>query len=343
MTLFLVIVALLLLAYCGLKLYVSANFSEVKKEYRVAGYLINKLSVFSTEAEARKKNAPARNVNKKPGRHKDIRISEHIFDREDGKRGRVIVYAPNQISANDAPRTGIFWVHGGGYLGGSPASETTMAKLFVLETNSVVVSPEYTLSTVAPYPAGFDDAWACLLWMKEHAEMLGINPHQLFIGGGSAGGGLVAALCLKARDTGAVQLAFQIPIYPMINDKMDTESAKNNHAFLWNSVTNEIAWKMYLGDLYGTDMVPKYAAAIRETDFSNLPPAYTYAGTLDPFYDDTVRYIQLLQKEGIPAKYDIYEGAYHGFDALNVWTHSVKECHKKLIQEFKYAQEHYHT
>lgn len=47
-----------------------------------------------------------------------------------------------------------------------------------------------------------------------------------------------------------------------------------------------------------------------------------------------------LKEAGILAKCNVYEGAYHGFDALNVWTKSVKEC-EKLVEEFKYAQAHY--
>ena len=55
--------------------------------------------------------------------------------------------------------------------------------------------------------------------MKSHAAELGIRADQIMVGGESAGGGLCAALCIKARDTGAVNVAFPMPLYPMLDDR----------------------------------------------------------------------------------------------------------------------------
>src|SRR3546814_14462978 len=93
----------------------------------------------------------------------------------------------------------------------------------------------------------------------------------------SAGGGLTAALTLLARDRGDVNIAFQIPLYPMIDDRMDSESASDSDAPVWNSASNGIAWKTYLGALFGAD-VPAYAAAARATDYRGLPPPCTFVG-----------------------------------------------------------------
>ena len=45
---------------------------------------------------------------------------------------------------------------------------------------------------------------------------------QLFVGGESAGGGLAAALCIYARDKKEVSIAFQMPLYPMLDDRMES-------------------------------------------------------------------------------------------------------------------------
>ena len=52
------------------------------------------------------------------------------------------------------------------------------------------------------------------------------------VGGESAGGGLCAAVCIRARDTGEVNVAFQMPLYPMLDDR-DTETSRDNHGRVW--------------------------------------------------------------------------------------------------------------
>ena len=48
--------------------------------------------------------------------------------------------------------------------------------------------------------------------------MLGVRSDQIMVGGESAGGGMAAALCMLAHDRGTVRIAFQMPIYPMLDD-----------------------------------------------------------------------------------------------------------------------------
>ena len=119
------------------------------------------------------------------------------------------------------------------------------------------------------------------------------------VGGESAGGGMCAALCMKARDTGDVNIAYQMPLYPMI-DNHDTDSSKDNHSKVWNTRRNHQAWAMYLRNTDKTN-VPPYAAPSRQTDYSNLPPAYTFVGTAEPFYCETLTFIENLKNAGVEA------------------------------------------
>ena len=74
--------------------------------------------------------------------------------------------------------------------------------------------------------------------MVTHADELGIRKDQIFFGGESAGGGLCAALCMLARNRGEVNIAFQMPLYPMIDDR-DTDSSRDNHNLVWNTRLRE--------------------------------------------------------------------------------------------------------
>jgi acetyl esterase/lipase len=237
-------------------------------------------------------------------------------------------------------KPGVLWLHGGGYLTGFPDMVfMSRAADLVRECGAVVVSLAYRLSTQKPYPAALADCYGALLYLKEHADELGIRSDQIMVGGESAGGGLAAALCLYARDKGTVQIAYQMPLYPML-DCEDTESSRDNHNKVWNSNRNHLAWRLYLRSLKKRK-VPIYASPSRCKNYANLPPAYTYVCEAEPFYCETLAYIENLQKAGIPAKVDVYPNGYHAFDMMEPDTEAAKKASKQFCQEFLYAKEHY--
>jgi acetyl esterase/lipase len=251
---------------------------------------------------------------------------------------RVIILSPEH-KVKDVPA--ILWLHGGGYVLGYPENELALMEKFMEVADCVMVSPDYKLGLEAPYPAALEDAYTTLLWLKANAAKLGARDDQIFVIGGSAGGGLTAAVTIYARDQGEVNIAYQMPLFPMLDDRGITESAKDNDAPMWDSNSNTIAWKLYLGQLYGEEDVPAYAAPARLIDFSNLPPAYSYVGTIEPFYDETRIYFEKMKAAGIGCHLDTYEGGFHGFDEIGVKKPLGKEARGKLFEAFKFATENY--
>ena len=226
---------------------------------------------------------------------------------------------------------GILWIHGGGYaLGTAGMVYASMGRMLARRFCGTVVSPEYRLAGQAPYPAALEDCWAGLKYMYESAAELGIDRKRIVVGGESAGGGLAAALCLYARDRGEIPIAFQIPLYPML-DCEDTDSSRDNHGHVWNTKRNHWGWSKYLGGLYGTAGVPPYASPARAEDLSRLPPCYTYVEDGEPFYDETLAYVRKLNEAGVEAHADVFHGKTHAFDAL-FWTRNAREAKKKLIE-----------
>ncbi len=236
--------------------------------------------------------------------------------------------------------TGVMWIHGGGYaMGHKELVFTGRAMDLVLRHGAVVVSPDYRLSTNYPFPAGINDCYDVLCYIKEHAVELGIRDDQIMVGGESAGGGLTAALCMMARDKGEVNVAFQMPLYPML-DNFDTESSKDNHAKLWNTEQNHEAWRLYLRDDYGKEVSP-YASPSRQTDYTNLPPAYTFVGTAEPFLDETVTFVENLKKAGVEAEIDLYEAMYHSFDMAKPYLPISVWAINRFNEAFAYAKKNY--
>ena len=259
-----------------------------------------------------------------------LRVEERWASRPDGSRLRLKVYRARRSEAGAASSAGvpaggipdrpgvpgILWLHGGGYVLGSPEQDSASYMRVIEATGGVIVAPDYRLAPEAPYPAALDDCALALRWLRDNASDLGVRDDQLAVAGNSAGGGLAAALTLRERDLGEVAIAFQMPLYPMLDDRCATASALDNDGPVWDSVTNRNAWKVYLGDLSGTDDVPAYAAPARATDLSGLPPAFTYVGGIEPFRDEVVAYVERLQAAGVPVEFEVVPGAYHGFDVV---------------------------
>ncbi len=137
-----------------------------------------------------------------------------------------------------------------------------------------------------------------------------------------------------------MNVAFQMPLFPMIDDRNNSYSATNNDVPVWNEVTNEVGWKLYLGYLGGTEDVPAYAAPARATDYAGPPPTYSYVGALDPFCTETENYIENLRTAGVPAELDVHAGAFHEFDAAKRAC-VTKEAHRRLYQWLEKAVKEY--
>lgn len=237
----------------------------------------------------------------------------------DGPESKLLVkiYEPKARKGPKLPA--VFWIHGGGYVMGHPDGDDSLCESFVTNINCVVVSIDYRLAPEHKYPAAIEDCYAGLKWTVNNAEKLKIDSSRIAIAGASAGGGLTAALALMVRDKGEIEVAFQAPLYPMLDDRNITFSSheinEENLPKAWNREANEIAWKMYLGDK-ASDEIPYYAAPARAKYLTGLPPAYIFIGQLDPFRDETLEYVTRLAKAGVPVEFHLYPGCFHGFDSI---------------------------
>ena len=251
---------------------------------------------------------------------------------------KLLILRPKE-PAPESGRPGVLWIHGGGYITGM-AGMVYMSRALnlVRRYGAVVMSPEYRLAGQAPYPAALLDCHSALVYLKEHAGELGVRSDQLMVGGESAGGGLAAALCLYERDKGGVKIAFQMPLYPML-DNEDTETSRDNHAPVWNTRRNHAAWARYLRG--GDGAVPAYAAPARAEDYAGLPPAYTFVSTAEPFYAETLAYVQRLRDAGVEASADVYAGLFHAFDMLAPFLPVSRRAAAAFERQFEYAVRHY--
>ena len=217
-------------------------------------------------------------------------------------------------SANaEGMRPAILTIHGGGYVIGSYDMDDVLHDHWCQQLGTVGISVQYRLAPETPYPGPLEDCYAALRWTHEHAEELGVDPARVGVQGISAGGGLAAALTLLARDREEFPLAFQMLECPMLDDRQTTPSIRAAGLFVWNAASNEFGWRSYLGDLYGSDEVPPYAAAARAIDLSGLPPTCLVVGSIDGFRDEDVEYAQRINQAGVLCELHVIAGLPHAY------------------------------
>ena len=152
------------------------------------------------------------------------------------------------------------------------------------------------------------------------------------------GGKFVKSVARAAAAYGEVQVAFQLLIYPMIDDRNVTPASYAiTDPRVWHRESNRLGWKAYLGRDGGGNDVSPYAAAARATDLTNLPPAYIPVGALDLFIDENIEYAQRLIQAGVPTELHVYPGAFHGFDMLAPSAAVSKQFKVERDQALKHA------
>ena len=248
----------------------------------------------------------------------EVELSDEVERRDysvpgaDGDPDVVVrVHRPKNQSG---PLPCIYWIHGGGYVIGTYEMEDLRFDRWCQTLNCIGVAVEYRLAPETSYPGPLEDCYAGLKWAVEQAETLGIDPSRIGIGGASAGGGLAAGLALLVRDRGELPNQFQVLIYPMIDDRIESVSSQWEVP-IWPPSSNHFGWASYLGDLAGNEP-PPYAAAARAKDLAGLPPAFILVGSLDGFHDEDVAHAQRLNHAGVHTELHVYPGAPHGFDGF---------------------------
>lgn len=211
--------------------------------------------------------------------------------------------------------------HGGGYVFGPGMSGTAEAMLMAAYGGYRVLAFDYRMPPDAPYPAAMDDAMS--VW---RAAVAAHDPRRMAVVGTSAGGGMVLATVLRAKQEGLPLPACIAPSTPWADLTETGDSYKTNE---W--VDNVlVSYSGYLGraarlyangrDLRDPQLSPVYG------DFAGFPPAILTAGTRDLFLSNTVRVHRKLRRAGVEAELQVFEGLSHAqfiFDPVAPETREI--------------------
>lgn len=71
------------------------------------------------------------------------------------------------------------------------------------------------------------------------------------------------------------------------------------------------------------------------------PPAYTFVGDIEPFYCETLTYIENLKRVGVPAMVDIYPNWFHAYDMYFPFRKVSRAAIRRFEDQYRWATKHY--
>ena len=256
------------------------------------------------------------------------KYEEHIWE---GNTVRIWIYYP-RLPEGKTGRPGLVYLHGGGWIGGSPYDVEAACRLIAERANCVVFNIDYSLAPEHKYPGGLGDCWASIRYIYENAEKWGVDPKKLGVGGDSAGGNLAAVCALKDRDLGTNYLRYCVLMYPVVT--LPTEGCKG---YQWSLEQYEICDEQReyiepslhigrppedgeedtgLGNLYlcpEDDPTHPYISPLFAEHYKGLCKTLIVTAEYDGLRLQDEFYGSLLRADGVDTRILRYTGMHHGF------------------------------
>ena len=218
---------------------------------------------------------------------------------------------PKGVDRNIGTQGTLLYLHGGGYILGSPDTHRAMVASLVRNANTRALLIDYRLAPEHPFPAGVEDAVKAYRWLLDQ----GIAPDTITVAGDSAGGGLTMALLLSLRDAGIPLPAGAALLSPW------TDLAMSG----WTHITHRkrdpmisldgalLAARHYLGATNPTNPLasPLYG------QFDGLPPLFIHVGGNEILLDDSLRLADRARTAGVHVEIKVWNDLPHVFQAAS--------------------------
>lgn len=227
-----------------------------------------------------------------------------------------------------SPERAVLYIHGGGYVFGSPRTHRNVVSRISHVTSTRVLAIDYRLPPEHWPPAPTHDA----MLAYRHLLASGIPAEGITVAGDSAGGGISLELVLHLAETGLPMPGALILLSPWGDLSMSGESVTFNSGkdpFIPEGPVRKLAevvvgprdaadWR--LSPVFGPDEL-----------FAAFPPTLLQVGSNELIYSDSVRVASRLAALDVECELQVFEGHPH---VIPVWGTPESRISLKEIGEW---------
>jgi acetyl esterase/lipase len=234
------------------------------------------------------------------------------------------------------------YLHGGGFVLGDRQDWDRLLRDLAHAADAAIIFVEYSRAPEVRYPVAIEEAYAATRWVAENGREISVDSTRLAVAGDSAGGNMVAAVTLLAKQRGGPKLDFQVLFYPNTDASFSSESYMQFASGYFLS-REDMEWFLdqYLPDK--TRRTEPTATPLNAPleQLTDLPPALVITGECDVLRDEGEAYARKLIHAGVRVTATRYLGTIHGFITLNPLANTpaarsaIAQAGNALRQAFK--------
>lgn len=233
----------------------------------------------------------------------------------DGPSGGIPVRAYHPSVSENLPI--LVYLHGGGWVRGSIESHDPLCRLLAKESGCVVVSVDYRQPPEHKFPAALHDSFAAVEWATNYGSAIGGDSRTVLVGGDSAGGNLAAAVSLLARERNSPDIAYQVLLYPVLNNiavqefESYTEFEDDAGDYTRGRSSLIISREAY----FESDVAwfNQFAHPLQAATLENLPPSLMLSCHFDVLRDENFAYADALESAGVSVDRLHFDDMFHPF------------------------------
>jgi acetyl esterase/lipase len=221
------------------------------------------------------------------------------------------VKAERVAPAGAAEGRRILYLHGGGYLLGSPRSHRPLVARLADAARATAIAADYRLGPEHRFPAAVEDAVAVWRWMLDE----GAEPERTIIAGDSAGGGLTMATALKLKADGLPLPAGLFVISPwadLTQSHATYQSKAGEDPMISLEGLNGMAAE-YLG---AADPQDPLASPVFG-DLSGLPPLLIHVGSEEALLGDSLLLAERAGHARVEVRLEVWPEMIHVWHAFS--------------------------
>ncbi|ENX34770.1 hypothetical protein F889_01407 [Acinetobacter colistiniresistens] len=205
----------------------------------------------------------------------------------------------------------LFYIHGGGFVIGSPHSyRAYVGTLCKLSKAEFAYLPDYRLAPEHPYPAALEDVLCAWQSLSDR-----FPAHEILLAGDSAGGNLALALGILLKDKQLnlpKKIYLQSPWLDLTLTSLSHTRQDKRDPFLGTYFLERDFARHYARDHIRSDplLSPLYA------DFTGLPPLLVQVGSREVLLDDSREFAKRAQAAHVSITLSIWTGMWHAWPQI---------------------------